>query len=191
VGVGKTSLLTRYAEEFFSEQHLSTIGVDFKMKTVRIGNRRVKQQLWDTSGQERFKTVTRAYYKGAAGIVFVFDVTNEESFNFIAKIVEEIKVYCEPNCLKILVGNKTDLADRRVISSDVALSMAQSLDMEYFETSAKLSSEGITKAMIALSKNICVARVLEGELVKENSGNISLQVDNQKESLNIKQKTWC
>ena len=115
-GVGKSCLLLRYTDEQYSERYISTIGVDFKIKTMEIDSKTVKLQIWDTAGQERFKTITPTYYKGADGIIIVFDVTKRESFENIEKWFEEIDIHTNGRTInKLLVGAKSDLINKKVI----------------------------------------------------------------------------
>jgi Ras-related protein Rab-1A len=115
-GVGKSCLLLRFADDTFTESFISTIGVDFRFRTVKINKKIVKLQIWDTAGQERFRTITSAYYRGADGIIMVYDVCNEESFNHINDWFIEVNRYASENTCKLLVGNKTDRADKIVPS---------------------------------------------------------------------------
>ena len=113
--VGKSSIFTQYVDNSYSDLTFSTMGVDFKIKTLKINNKYIKLQLWDTAGQERFKTLTRSYYRGSHGIIIVFDITNRDSFNNIRNWLYEINNHSENIC-NILVGNKIDLADKREIT---------------------------------------------------------------------------
>ena len=110
--VGKSSVLLRFSDDQFSESYLTTIGVDFRFKTLNIDGRRVKLQIWDTAGQERFRTITNAYYKGADGIVLVYDITNLPSFEDIERFwLNEVESYAEKDVELLLLGNKSDLSD--------------------------------------------------------------------------------
>lgn len=112
--VGKSSVLLRFSDDQFSESYLTTIGVDFRFKTLNIDGRKVKLQIWDTAGQERFRTITNAYYKGADGIVLVYDITNSASFEDIERFwLNEVESYAEKDVELLLLGNKSDLADQR------------------------------------------------------------------------------
>jgi Ras-related protein Rab-1A len=113
-GVGKSCLLLRFADDSFTENHTSTIGVDFRFRTVKIDKKIVKLQIWDTAGQERFRTITSAYYRGADGIIMVYDVTNEDSFRHINEWFLEVNRYASENTCKIIVGNKIDLPNRLI-----------------------------------------------------------------------------
>ena len=113
-GVGKSCILLRFADDTYTENHISTIGEDFRIRTVKIDKRVVKLQIWDTAGQERFRTITSAYYRGADGIIMVYDVTSEESFNHINDWFIEVNRYASENTCKLLVGNKIDKGDKIV-----------------------------------------------------------------------------
>lgn len=111
-GVGKSSLLVRFADDDFNETYLTTIGVDFRFRTLPIDGKVVKLQIWDTAGQEKFRTITSAYYKGADGIVLVYDTTNAQSFEEIDKYwIGEVEQYAEANVELLLIGNKSDMED--------------------------------------------------------------------------------
>ncbi|GFQ72738.1 ras-related protein Rab-3 [Trichonephila clavata] len=135
--VGKTSFLFRYAEDAFTSAFVSTVGIDFKVKTVFRQDKRVKLQIWDTAGQERYRTITTAYYRGAMGFILMYDVTNEESFNSVRDWVTQIKTYSWDNAQVVLVGNKCDMEDERVVSTERGKQLSDTLGLEFFETSAK------------------------------------------------------
>ncbi|GIY10610.1 ras-related protein Rab-3 [Caerostris darwini] len=135
--VGKTSFLFRYAEDAFTSAFVSTVGIDFKVKTVFRQDKRVKLQIWDTAGQERYRTITTAYYRGAMGFILMYDVTNEESFNSVRDWVTQIKTYSWDNAQVVLVGNKCDMEDERVVSTERGKQLSDQLGLEFFETSAK------------------------------------------------------
>lgn len=135
--VGKTSFLFRYADDSFTSAFVSTVGIDFKVKTVFRQDKRVKLQIWDTAGQERYRTITTAYYRGAMGFILMYDVTNEESFNAVQDWCTQIKTYSWDNAQVVLVGNKCDLEEERVVSTERGKQLADQLGLEFFETSAK------------------------------------------------------
>ncbi|XP_031829908.1 RAS oncogene family member Rab3 isoform X1 [Nomia melanderi] len=135
--VGKTSFLFRYADDSFTSAFVSTVGIDFKVKTVFRNDKRVKLQIWDTAGQERYRTITTAYYRGAMGFILMYDITNEESFNSVQDWITQIKTYSSDNAQVILVGNKCDMAEERVISEKRGIQLAEQLEVQFFETSAK------------------------------------------------------
>ncbi|CAH8861563.1 unnamed protein product [Trichobilharzia szidati] len=135
--VGKTSFLFRYADDSFTSAFVSTVGIDFKVKTIFRQDKRVKLQIWDTAGQERYRTITTAYYRGAMGFILMYDITNEESFNAVQDWVTQIKTYSWDNAQVVLVGNKCDLVDDRAVSVDRGRHLAHQLGLEFFEASAK------------------------------------------------------
>ncbi|KAL1228025.1 Ras-related protein [Trichinella pseudospiralis] len=135
--VGKTSFLFRYCDDSFTSAFVSTVGIDFKVKTVFRGDKRVKLQIWDTAGQERYRTITTAYYRGAMGFILMYDITNEESFNSVQDWCTQIKTYSWDNAQVVLVGNKCDMEDERVVSYERGKQLADQLGLEFFEASAK------------------------------------------------------
>ncbi|KAF3450635.1 hypothetical protein FNV43_RR06724 [Rhamnella rubrinervis] len=136
-GVGKSCLLLRFADDSYIESYISTIGVDFKIRTVEQDGKVIKLQIWDTAGQERFRTITNSYYRGAHGIVIVYDVTDEESFNNVKVWLEEIDKFTTSNVNKLLIGNKSDLTAKRVVPSETAKAFADEIGIPFLETSAK------------------------------------------------------
>eukprot|EP01016_Furgasonia_blochmanni_P037048 TRINITY_DN4317_c0_g1_i24.p1 TRINITY_DN4317_c0_g1~~TRINITY_DN4317_c0_g1_i24.p1 ORF type:complete len:183 (+),score=45.70 TRINITY_DN4317_c0_g1_i24:126-674(+) len=137
-GVGKSSLLLRFADDQFNENYLATIGVDFRFRTLKVDGKSVKLQIWDTAGQERFRTITNAYYKGADGIVVVYDTTQYSTFEDVEKFwINEIESYAEKGVELMLVGNKNDLNETKAVSTDEVKDYCVKRNMELFETSAK------------------------------------------------------
>ena len=135
-GVGKTCFLLRYAENSFVANHLLTIGIDFKIKVINIENKLIKLQIWDTAGQDRFKSITKTYYKGAHGILLVYDVTERESFLKIQHWMKQIETHAKGNVCKVLVGNKCDKTERQ-ISEEEGKKCACDNHINFYETSAK------------------------------------------------------
>jgi len=136
-GVGKSCLLLRFADDTYTESYISTIGVDFKIRTLDLSGKTCKLQIWDTAGQERFRTITSSYYRGAHGIIVVYDVTDKESFNNVKHWMQEIDKYAADGVNKLLIGNKCDLSSKKVVSYDEAKELADSLSVGFLETSAK------------------------------------------------------
>lgn len=136
-GVGKSCILLRFADDTFSESYISTIGVDFKIRTLTINGKRVKLQIWDTAGQERFRTLTTAYYRSAHGIVLVYDVNDRETFFHIENWLQEVGRYASNDVHKILVGNKCDILDKREVQYETARVYAEKLQVSFLESSAK------------------------------------------------------
>lgn len=135
--VGKTSLTTRFAYGTFTDGYISTLGVDFIVKSLPITNYIVKLQAWDTAGQERYAGVRPIYYRGAKGALLVFDITMRQSFVNVEKWLDQIRKFSGADIPIILVGNKIDLVDSRVVSTDELQMFAAQKSMPFFETSAK------------------------------------------------------
>eukprot|EP00827_Trimyema_finlayi_P003586 TRINITY_DN328_c0_g3_i2.p1 TRINITY_DN328_c0_g3~~TRINITY_DN328_c0_g3_i2.p1 ORF type:complete len:239 (+),score=76.45 TRINITY_DN328_c0_g3_i2:48-719(+) len=157
-GVGKSSLLLRFADDQFSDSYLTTIGVDFRFKTLDIDGKSVKLQIWDTAGQERFRTITNAYYKGADGIIIVYDCTSQDSFDDIENYwINEVAQYGEKNVELMLIGNKSDLLEDKKVQKATAEEYAKQKKMQFFEASAKTADSVIesfkTLSRILISKN--------------------------------------
>jgi len=122
-GVGKSSLLLRFASDQFEESYMTTVGLDFKIRTVEVDGKVVKLQMWDTAGQERFRTITSSYYRGAQGIVVVFAVDDKKSFENVKTWVQEIDRYAGEGVVRLLVGNKCDLEQRDVRTDEAQVSV--------------------------------------------------------------------
>jgi len=152
-GVGKSCLLLRFAENSFTESYLSTIGVDFKIRTIEMEGKNVKLQIWDTAGQERFRTISQAYYRGAHGIVVVYDVTDSESFDNVKSWLAEIDRHATEGVQKLLIGNKSDLADKKVVSFSAAKDFATERGIPFLETSAK-EATNVEDAFLTLARQI-------------------------------------
>ncbi|KAE8677408.1 Tetratricopeptide repeat (TPR)-like superfamily protein [Hibiscus syriacus] len=152
-GVGKSCLLLRFADDSYLESYISTIGVDFKIRTVEQDGKTIKLQIWDTAGQERFRTITSSYYRGAHGIIVVYDVTDPESFNNVKQWLNEIDRYASDNVNKLLVGNKCDLTADRAVSYETAKALADEIGIPFMETSAK-SASNVEEAFMAMAASI-------------------------------------
>ncbi|CAA3018782.1 ras-related RABD2a-like [Olea europaea subsp. europaea] len=152
-GVGKSCLLLRFADDSYLDSYISTIGVDFKIRTVEQDGKTIKLQIWDTAGQERFRTITSSYYRGAHGIIIVYDVTDQESFNNVKQWLNEIDRYASENVNKLLVGNKCDLAENRAVPYETAKAFADEIGIPFMETSAK-NATNVEQAFMAMSADI-------------------------------------
>jgi small GTP-binding protein len=139
-GVGKTSFLFRYCDSTFTGLYQTTVGIDFKVKTVVRNDKLFKLQIWDTAGQERYRTITTAYYRGAMGFVLMYDITKMDSFLAVQDWSSQVKSYSWDNAQVVLVGNKSDLEDERVVSREQGEHLAEQLGLPFFETSAKIGS---------------------------------------------------
>ncbi len=152
-GVGKTSILRRFVENKFLKNHLATIGIDFRTKVFHINGKDIKLKIWDTAGQERYHNITSQIFKGADGIILVYDVNEEITFTKIQNWMDQIKSNVSKDEISlVLLGNKCDL-EERVISKEKGQEMADSLDVSYYETSA-LMGTGINEAFEGLTKKI-------------------------------------
>ncbi|KAL1523736.1 hypothetical protein AB1Y20_018665 [Prymnesium parvum] len=172
-GVGKSSLLLRFTDDSFEEHMASTIGVDFKVKTVVVGGKTAKLTIWDTAGQERFRTLTSSYYRGCHGIILVFDVNERETFNHLQQWLEELDMYATvQNAAKLLVGNKIDLQQREVTVEE-ATAFARKQAMMYVEVSAKTRA-GVRQAFEEVVQKILDTPDLLAAASGETSSGIGL-----------------
>ncbi|PPR06298.1 hypothetical protein CVT26_005130 [Gymnopilus dilepis] len=137
--VGKSSLLLRFSDEQWlpEDEASATIGVDFRVHKMEINGERVKLSIWDTAGQERFRTITSSYYRGAQGVILVYDVANRESFEALPRWYSELETYVSSSVVKILVGNKVDKEFSRQVSRAEAENFAARMNSLFIETSAK------------------------------------------------------
>jgi Ras-related protein Rab-1A len=152
-GVGKSCLLLRFADDTYTESYISTIGVDFKIRTIELEGKTVKLQIWDTAGQERFRTITSSYYRGAHGIIVVYDVTDNDTFTNVKQWLQEIDRYASEGVNKLLVGNKSDLTSKKVVEYSVAKEFADQLNIPFLETSAK-NATNVEQAFLTMAKQI-------------------------------------
>ncbi|XP_063241184.1 ras-related protein Rab-4B isoform X1 [Bacillus rossius redtenbacheri] len=167
-GSGKSCLLHQFIESKFKDGSQHTIGVEFGSKIVNVGGRSVKLQIWDTAGQERFRSVTRSYYRGAAGALLVYDIANRESFNALGNWLSDARTLASPNIVILLVGNKRDLDAEREVTFLEASRFAQENELMFLETSAK-TGENVEEAFLKCSKTI-LAKIETGELDPERIG---------------------
>jgi len=153
-GVGKSCLLLRFSDDAFTPSFITTIGIDFKIRTVELEGKRIKLQIWDTAGQERFRTITTAYYRGAMGILLVYDVSDEKSFNNIRNWMRNIEQHATESVNKMLLGNKCDVPpEQRVVDKNRGQALADEFGMKFLETSAK-SSINVEEAFMTMAKEI-------------------------------------
>lgn len=153
-GVGKTCVVQRFKSGTFFEKQSNTIGVDFTMKSVTIEDKKVKLQIWDTAGQERFRTITQSYYRSANGVIVAYDITKKETFNNVARWLEDVHRYAGTNIVQLLIGNKLDLEQMR----EVPMAQAKELATQYgifdcLETSAKDNSN-VEEAFLRLATEL-------------------------------------
>ena len=140
--VGKTCFLLRYCDKTFQDAHLSTIGLDYRLKSMTLKNKKnIKLQIWDTAGQDRFRAITKNYYKGANGIILIYDVTNLQTFENVKNWITQIREEANKNVVIFLAGNKADLPEEsRAVQKEDGQKMAEEYNIPFQETSAK---EGI------------------------------------------------
>jgi small GTP-binding protein len=170
--VGKTCFLMRYTDNTFQEIHMSTIGLDYKLKNVQLDDgKMVKIQIWDTAGQDRFRSITKNYYKGAHGIILIYDITNQKTFENVKNWINQIKEEVSNKVTIILVGNKIDDEDHRVVSTEQGEKMAKDFGLMFFECSAK-SGVNIDSTFNELVKKTVenYSKVAKGETLKNKKG---------------------
>ena len=184
-GVGKTCVLRRFVENKFLKNHLATIGIDFKTKTLNINNQEIKLKIWDTAGQERFRNITTQYYKGADGIVLVYDVTDEASYEKIRDWMEQILSNTQQDEIGlVLLGNKCDM-EPRAVSEEQGIKMAEDLKISYFETSA-LNGQGIKEAFEQLTRDI-----MKKKGVGESNSEVGVSLNNKNKKKKDKKDGDC
>ena len=136
--VGKTCFLKKYTDKTFQDVHISTIGLDYRVKTMTLKSGKVvKLQIWDTAGQDRFRAITKNYYKGANGIILIYDVTSIQTYENVKNWITQIREEASPNVIIYIAGNKIDLEEERKIKTEEGQKLAEELGLPFFETSAK------------------------------------------------------
>jgi Ras-related protein Rab-2A len=151
--VGKSCLLLQFTDKRFKQEHDLTIGVEFGARSVFINDKTIKLQIWDTAGQENFRSITRSYYRGAVAAMLVYDVTKRESFEHLARWIDEAKTNGSPGMSIMLVANKTDLTAERVITTEEGSAFAQTHGLIFIETSAK-TAHNVDESFLELTKLI-------------------------------------
>jgi len=167
-GVGKSCILHQFMENKFKNDAHHTIGVEFGSKIVNISGKSIKLQIWDTAGQERFRSVTRSYYRGAAGALLVYDITSRETYNTLATWLTDARTLASPNICIILLGNKKDLDADREVTFLEASRFAQENELMFLETSA-VTGENVEEAFLKCSRSI-LTKIEAGELDPERMG---------------------
>ena len=160
---------TIHQDDAFTESYISTIGVDFRFRTVKIDKKTVKLQIWDTAGQERFRTITSAYYRGADGIIMVYDVTSQDSFDHVNDWLKEVNRYASEGTCKLLVGNKSDRSTEKVVTKEKAKEFADDIGVPFLETSAK-SANNVEEAFLTMASELIKQRVARGGGDERDSG---------------------
>eukprot|EP00249_Psilotum_nudum_P007026 c20256_g1_i2 orf=362-1003(-) len=165
-GVGKSCLLLQFTDKRFQPVHDLTIGVEFGARMVTIANKPIKLQIWDTAGQESFRSITRSYYRGAAGALLVYDITRRETFNHLASWLEDARQHATANMVIMLIGNKCDLAHRRAVSTEEGAQFAKENGLIFMEASAK-TAQNVEEAFINTAAKI-LQRIEEGVIDVSN-----------------------
>ena len=163
-GVGKTNILSRYINNEFSLATQSTVGVEFGSKIIKKNDKLIKLQIWDTAGQERYKSITSAYYKGSKGALVVYDISRKGTFENVDKWIEELKANGSEDVLIMLVGNKSDLEDKREVKTEDVIKKAEQFKVAFCETSA-LDGKNIDHAFDNLINEI--AKKVERDKINE------------------------
>ena len=168
--VGKSCFLIRYTEDTFQDVYLSTIGMDSKYRNVDLENgKTIRLQLWDTAGQDRFRSITRNLYKGAAGIMLIYDVTSKKTFQNVKNWVDSIRTEVSNKVVIVLVGNKIDKTEQREVQKEEGEDLAEEFNLPYFECSA-LTGENINEAFMELARRLSEIKekdINKGEKLKQ------------------------
>ena len=174
--VGKTSLLLNYTDNYYVGSHVATVGIDYKFKTIKVKDMDVKLQIWDTSGQERFRSLAKNYLKKADGIIFVYDITDKKTFEGVKDWIKEAE--SQGIYKQILVGNKCDLEGKREVTKEMLNKLSTKKKIQTFETSAK-TGNNVSKSFEALAE-LLVEGKLKGELMKRETIKITGIKNNKK-----------
>ena len=167
--VGKSCFLMRYSDNVFVENYITTIGLDYKLKSVKLDSgKTIKVQLWDTAGQDKYRTIAKNYFKGSHGILLLYDVTKQSSFQNIRDWIQDIREEVSQKAIIFLIGNKIDLVDKRKISKEKGLELAEEYKLPFFEASAK-SGENVDEVFKALYKKISE---VYGDMEKERGAKL-------------------
>lgn len=161
-GVGKSCLLLQFTDKRFQPMHDLTIGVEFGSRMISLDNKQIKLQIWDTAGQESFRSITRSYYRGAAGALLVYDITRRETFNHLTRWLEEARQNASGEMVIMLIGNKSDLEHRRAVSFKEGEEFAREHGLIFLETSAKTAAN-VENAFLKTSEKI-YEKILSGQL---------------------------
>ncbi|XP_022893820.1 ras-related protein RABA5a-like [Olea europaea var. sylvestris] len=198
--VGKSNLLARFARDEFYPNSKSTIGVEFQSQKMEINGKEVNAQIWDTAGQEMFRAVTSAYYRGAVGALLVYDVSRRQTFDSIGRWLNELQTHSDMNVVTILVGNKSDLKDSREITTTEGKDLAEAHGLFFIETSA-LDSSNVSAAfqtVVGEIYNILSRKVMQSQELKQkdpgwmgNGKTVVLQGDENEEADGKAKKAGC
>lgn len=171
--VGKSSIMLKFTDDRFTENYLTTIGVDFKFRSFKLKEEPFKLQIWDTAGQEKYQTITKTFYKGADAVIVVFDITNRNSFEEMANVwLTEVKSNCYGDVEVAIVGNKSDIENKREVSFQEANELAMSNNCTYYETSAK-NGGNIEKVFFELTEVIYAKQQMQKGATRDEGVNLN------------------
>ena len=191
--VGKSNILLRYTNDSFSNEFQATIGVEFGAKNLTIEGKTYRVQIWDTAGQEQFRSITRAYYKNSVCACVVYDITNKTSFENVKSWIEDCKKKCPKTIYLVLIGNKSDLEEQRKVTYEEGSIFAQKNGMIFFETSAK-TGKNVNEVFIKSTNDI--AKNIERDFYDLESGNCGIKKGLGSKNINlnntnVKKKRLC
>ena len=190
-GVGKSCLLLQFTDKRFQPVHDLTIGVEFGSRLLALpdtNQTQVKLQIWDTAGQESFRSITRSYYRGAAGALLVYDITRRDTFQHLNRWLEEAQQHAQPNMVILLIGNKNDLEDRRAVSTEEGQAFADANGLLFLETSAK-TAYNVEQAFLKTAQEIH-GKITSGEIDVSNEAHgikVGLGASATNSSVNLNQ----
>ena len=182
--VGKTSILKRYCKNQFSESYISSVGIDFETKYIKVDEKTINLQIWDTAGQERYKVISKNYYNKSDGFIIVYDITNKSSFDSIVNWVEDIKELASNDNKNIILGNKCDLESERKINKEEGDNLAKKYNCQFFEVSAQ-NGKNIDKIFLCLVQNILQ------DVNNSDSSRRGSEIDNKSFKENNKKRKCC
>ena len=188
--VGKSNILSRYAKNTFKPNHEITIGCEFMAKNIRLKDKIIRIQIWDTAGQESFRSITRSYYKNSTCAFIVYDITFKKTFDNVIIWLNECRDMCYKNILICLIGNKIDLEDKREVTFEDGENFAKENNLLFFETSAK-NGYNINEIFLETAK-ILMNKIEKGEILIENN-NTRIKIGNSEnnEDVIIRKKEGC
>ena len=188
--VGKSNILSRYAKNTFKPNHEITIGCEFMAKNIQLKDKIIRIQIWDTAGQESFRSITRSYYKNSTCAFIVYDITFKKTFDNVIIWLNECRDMCYKNILICLIGNKIDLEDKREVTFEEGENFAKENNLLFFETSAK-NGNNINEIFLETAK-ILMNKIEKGEILIENN-NTGIKIGNSEnnEDVIIRKKEGC
>ncbi|KAJ3432640.1 ras-related protein rab-2-a [Anaeramoeba flamelloides] len=194
-GVGKSCILNRFTNHGFESVYDATIGVEFNARAIEISEKTIKLQIWDTAGQETFRSITRSYFRGSMGALLIYDITQRETFNHLNSWLEDILEHSSPDIEIMVIGNKNDLTELRQVEFEEGEKFAKEKGLTFLETSAK-DNINIEESFTKIAENI-FNQVESGEIVLNSSikqiqlKNHPIYDENEIEKEKVKKKGCC